>query len=58
VGGDEQAAKLFEAAEAIRHLADDLVMHGQHDRISGRLQPQHRLGEQVARDRLHDVLGP
>ena len=38
--------------------ADELVVHVQHDRIAGGLDPQHRIGEQIAGYAGDDVLGP
>jgi hypothetical protein len=48
----------FDAAEADRHLAHELVVHVQHDRITSGFDVQHRFGEQIAGDAADDVLSP
>ena len=54
----DDALEFLDRAEAIRHLARHLVMDVEHDGIAGRLEPHQRRGEQIAGDRLRDVLGP
>ena len=39
-----QTGEFFGAAEAVRHLGNDLIVHVQHDRIAGGFDAQHRLG--------------
>ena len=46
------------AAEAFRHLGNDLIVTVQHNRVAGGLDPLHRLNQQIASDPAHDVLGP
>ena len=50
--------EFFEAAEALWHLAHELIVNVQHDRIAGSLDPQHRPSEQITSDAGDDILGP
>src|SRR5262249_46521488 len=50
-----EMVKCFEVDGAFRYFGDELVVHMQDDRETGGLDPQHRLRENVARDRLYDV---
>src|SRR5208337_127750 len=53
-----QVGEFIDAAKAVRHFAYDLIVHVQHDRVTGGFNPQHRVGEQIAGDAGDDVLSP
>ena len=53
-----QLGEIFRAAEAFRHLGHDLIVHMQHDRIAGSLEPQHGVSQQITSNAADDVLCP
>src|SRR5262249_32949662 len=50
--------EFFDAAEADRHFADELVVDMQHDGIAGAFDTQHHRSEQITRDARNDVFSP
>src|SRR6516165_8286061 len=50
--------ELIEAAEALWHFGNDLVVHVQNDGIAGGFNTQHRFSEQITGYAADDVLGP
>ena len=53
-----QLGEIFCAAAAFRHLGHDLIVHMQHDRIAGGLEPQHGVSQQIAGNAADNILGP
>ena len=53
-----QTGEFFDAAEADRHFAYELVVHMQHDRIAGGFNTQHRFSQQITRDAADNIFGP
>src|SRR5262249_25313531 len=56
--GQGEMGELVRAAEAFRHLGNDLAVRVQHDGIAAGFNTQHGFSEQIASDAADDVLGP